>query len=80
MSCEDVPTYTLPGPYVPPPVKGDDGRRLLWEPGPMEAQCYEPSFSPDGLKVVVSYRYGFFARAAELAILDLRRRLSGRRA
>ena len=71
VSCEDVPTSTLPGPYVPPPVKGDDGRRLLWEPGPMEAQCYEPSFSPDGTKVVVSYRFGIFARAADLAILDL---------
>ena len=37
VSCEDVPTYTLPGPYVPPPVKGIDGRRLVWEPGPNEA-------------------------------------------
>jgi dipeptidyl aminopeptidase/acylaminoacyl peptidase len=72
VSCEDVPTSTLPGPYVPPPVKGDDGRRLAWEPGPGERQCYEPSFSPDGMKVVVSYRFGIFARAAELAILDLR--------
>jgi len=71
LSCEDVPTSTLPGPYVPPPVKGDDGRRLAWEPGPGERQCYSPSLSPDGMKVVVSYRYGFFARAAELAILDL---------
>ena len=71
LSCEDVPTSTLPGPYVPPPVKGDDGRRLAWEPGPNEAQCYEPSFSPDGMKVVVSYRYGIFARPADLAILDL---------
>jgi len=71
LSCEDVPTSTLPGPYVPPPVKGIDGRRLLWEPGATEAQCYEPSFSPDGMKVVVSYRYGIFARAADLAILDL---------
>jgi len=72
LSCEDVPTSTLPGPYVPPPVKGDDGRRLAWEPGPGERQCYEPSFSPDGTKVVVSYRYGYLARPAELAILDLR--------
>jgi Tol biopolymer transport system component len=71
VSCEDVPTSMLPGPYVPPPVKGDDGRRLLWEPGPGERQCYNPSFSPDGTKVVVSYRFGFFARAADLAILDL---------
>ncbi len=71
VGCEDVPTSTLPGPYVPPPVKGDDGRRLLWEPGPMEAQCFESSFSPDGTKVVVSYRFGIFARAADLAILDL---------
>jgi len=71
VSCEDVPTSTLPGPYVPPPVKGDDGRRLLWEPRGVEPQCYEPSFSPDGTKVVVSYRFGIFARAADLAILDL---------
>ena len=72
VGCEDVPTSTLPGPYVPPPVKGEDGRRLLWEPaGPTDPQCFEPSFSPDGTKVVVSYRYGFFARAADLAILDL---------
>jgi dipeptidyl aminopeptidase/acylaminoacyl peptidase len=72
VSCEDVPTSTLPGPYVPPPVKGEDGRRLLWEPaGPADPQCYEPSFSPDGTKVVVSYRFGIFARAADLAILDL---------
>ncbi|UCH78032.1 MAG: PD40 domain-containing protein [Candidatus Coatesbacteria bacterium] len=72
VSCEDVPTSTLPGPYVPPPVKGDDGRRLLWEPKPGEKQCFEPSFSPDGMKVVVSYRYGIFAPAADLAILDLK--------
>jgi len=71
VSCEDVPTSTLPGPYVPPPVKGDDGRRLLWEPRGVEPQCFEPSFSPDGTKVVVSYRFGFFARAADLAVLDL---------
>jgi Tol biopolymer transport system component len=72
VSCEDVPTYTLPGPYVPPPVKGDDGRRLLWEPkDEYEKKCYEPSFSPDGTKVVVSYRYGIFNRDADLAILDL---------
>ncbi len=71
--CEDVPTYTLPGPYVPPPVKGDDGRRLLWEPkDEYEKQCYEPSFSPDGTKVVVSYRNGIFGRDADLAILDLK--------
>ena len=72
VSCEDVPTSTLPGPYVPPPVKGDDGRRLLWEPAvPTDPQCYEPSFSPDGTKVVVSYRMGLFGPAADLAILDL---------
>jgi dipeptidyl aminopeptidase/acylaminoacyl peptidase len=72
VSCEDVPTYTLPGPYVPPPVKGDDGRRLLWEPkDEYEKQCYEPSFSPDGTKVVVSYRNGIFGRDADLAVLDL---------
>jgi hypothetical protein len=71
VSCEDVPTSTLPGPYVPPPVKGDDGRRLVWEPGPGERQCYSPSLSRDGIKAVVSYRYGFFARAADLAILDI---------
>jgi WD40 repeat protein len=72
VSCEDVPTYTLPGPYVPPPVKGDDGRRLLWEPkDEYEKQCFEPSFSPDGTKVVVSYRNGIFGRDADLAILDL---------
>ncbi|HUV87378.1 MAG TPA: hypothetical protein VMX79_09720, partial [bacterium] len=71
VSCEDEPASTLPGPYVPPPVKGDDGRRLLWEPRGVEPQCYEPSFSPDGTKVVVSYRFGIFARAADLAILDL---------
>jgi Tol biopolymer transport system component len=72
VSCEDVPDSTLPGPYVPPPVKGDDGRRLLWEPrDEYEKQCYEPSFSPDGTKVVVSYRDGIFGRDADLAILDL---------
>jgi Tol biopolymer transport system component len=71
LSCGDVPTSTLPGPYVPPPVKGDDGRRLIWEPEPGEAQCYEPCFSPDGTKVVASYRYGREARAADLAVLDL---------
>jgi Tol biopolymer transport system component len=71
VGCEDVTTSTLPGPYVPVPVKGYDGRRLIWEPGPGEAQCYEPSFSPDGTKVVVSYRYGPLARAADLAVLDL---------
>jgi Tol biopolymer transport system component len=71
VSCEDVPTYTLPGPYVPPPVKGDDGRRLLWEPKPGEKQCFEPSFSPDGTKVVVSYRNGIFGRDADLSILDI---------
>jgi len=72
VGCEE-PLTTAPGrPYVPPPVKGDDGRRLLWEPaGPVDPQCYEPSFSPDGTKVVVSYRHGIFARAADLAILDL---------
>jgi Tol biopolymer transport system component len=72
VGCEDVPTYTLPGPYVPLPVKGDDGRRLLWEPkDEYEKQCFEPSFSPDGTKVVVSYRYGIFAPEADLAVLDL---------
>ncbi len=72
VSCEDIPTTTLPGPYVPPPVKGDDGRRLLWEPkDEYEKQCYEPSFSPDGTKVVVSYRGGIFGRDADLAILDI---------
>jgi dipeptidyl aminopeptidase/acylaminoacyl peptidase len=72
VGCEDVPTPTLPGPYVPPPVKGDDGRRLLWEPkDEYEKQCFEPSFSPDGTKVVVSYRDGIFGRDADLAILDL---------
>jgi Tol biopolymer transport system component len=71
VSCEDVPTSTLPGPYVPPPVKGEDGRKLIWEPEPGEAQCYETSFSPDGTKVVVSYRYGRLARPADLAVLDL---------
>jgi Tol biopolymer transport system component len=72
VGCEDAPTSTLPGPYVPPPVKGDDGRRLLWEPkDEYEKQCFEPSFSPDGTKVVVSYRDGIFGRDADLAILDL---------
>jgi len=71
VSCEDVPTSTLPGPYVPPPVKGDDGRRLLWEPKRGERQCYRPDFSPYGSKLVVSYRFGSQARAADLAILDL---------
>lgn len=71
VSCEDVPTSTLPGPYVPPPVKGYDGRRLIWEPKQGEAQCYDPCFSPDGKKVVVSYRYGYLKREADLAVLDL---------
>lgn len=71
VSCGEIPTSTLPGPYVPPPVKGDDGRRLLWEPKPGEKQCYEPSFSPDGTKVVVSYRSGIFGRDGDLAILDI---------
>jgi hypothetical protein len=71
LACEDVSSYTLPGPYVPVPVKGYDGRRLIWEPKPGEKQCYEPSFSPDGTKVAVSYRRGIFDPAADLAIYDL---------
>jgi hypothetical protein len=71
VSCEDVPTSTLPGPYVPPPVKGEDGRRLIWEPEPGEAQCYDPCFSADGKSVVVSYRYGYLNREADLAVLNL---------
>jgi len=69
--CEDAATE-ISGPYVPPQVKGDDGRRLIWEPEPnAPKQPYEPDFSPDGMKVVVSYRNGIFGRDADVAILDL---------
>ncbi len=70
--CEDVATE-VSGPYVPPQVKGDDGRRLVWKPkDEYEKQCYEPDFSPDGTKVVASYRDGVFGVDGDLAILDLK--------
>jgi|GEM_PF-1966262 len=73
--CEEAATE-VSGPYVPPQVKGDDGRRLIWKPkgtreNPEEKQCYEPDFSPDGTKVVASYRNGVFGLDADVAILDL---------
>lgn len=69
--CEDAATE-VSGPYVPPQVRGDDGRRLVWEPGAEDPkQPYEPDFSPDGTKVVVSYRNGIWGRDADIAILDL---------
>ncbi len=73
--CEEAPAETE-GPYVPPQVKGHDGRRLIWKPkgtreNPEEKQCYEPDFSPDGTQVVASYRDGVFGRDADVAILDL---------
>jgi Tol biopolymer transport system component len=76
VNCEEAPAETE-GPYVPPQVRGDDGRRLLWKPkgtreNPEEKQCYEPDFSPDGTKVVASYRDGIFGRDADIAILDLK--------
>ncbi len=75
VNCEEAPAETE-GPYVPPQVKGHDGRRLIWKPkgtreNPEEKQCYEPDFSPDGTKVVASYRNGVFGRDADVAILDL---------
>ncbi len=70
VQCQDI-TVNDAGPYIPPQIRGDDGRRLLWKPKPGEKQCYEPDFSPDGTKVVVSYRDGPFGRDADLAILDL---------
>jgi dipeptidyl aminopeptidase/acylaminoacyl peptidase len=74
VNCDEAPN-TTDGLYIPPPVKGDDGRRLLWKPkgtreNPEEKQCYEPDFSPDASKVVVSYRDGRWGRDADLAILD----------
>lgn len=69
-SCEELATGA-DGLYVPPPVYGYDGRRLLWAPKPGEKQCYEPWFSPDGKKVCASYRSGEFARDGELAIVDV---------
>jgi dipeptidyl aminopeptidase/acylaminoacyl peptidase len=71
VGCEDISTDSSPGPEIPRPVKGYDGRRLIWEPAPGEKQCYEPSFSPDGTKVVVSYRFGIQDPAGDLAIYDL---------
>jgi WD40 repeat protein len=71
LSCGDVPTTAASGPAIPRPVKGNDGRRLLWEPKPGEWQLYEPSFSPDGTKIVASYRPGIFGPVADLAVLDL---------
>jgi dipeptidyl aminopeptidase/acylaminoacyl peptidase len=73
--CAEIYTDSA-GPYIPPPVQGDDGRRLLWKPkgtyeNPEEYQCYEPDFSPDGRKVVASYRNGEFGRDGRVAILDL---------
>jgi Tol biopolymer transport system component len=78
VGCEEPPAE-VSGPYVPPQVKGHDGRRLIWKPkgtreNPEEKQCYEPDFSPDGTKVVVSYRDGEFGRDADVAILDLKTR------
>ena len=74
VACEEPPTSVPEQPYVPPAVKGYDGRRLLWEPKPGEKQCYEPCFSPDGTKVVVSYRDGVFGLNADLAVYDLVKR------
>jgi WD40 repeat protein len=76
--CEEPPAE-VSGPYVPPQVKGDDGRRLIWKPkgtreNPEEKQCYEPDFSPDGTKVVASYRDGVFGVDGDLAVLDLKTR------
>jgi WD40 repeat protein len=76
LQCEEPPAE-VSGPYVPPQVKGDDGRRLIWKPkgtreNPQEKQCYEPDFSPDGTKVVASYRDGIWGRDADVAILDLK--------
>lgn len=73
--CEETPTE-VSGPYVPPAVKGEDGRRLLWKPrgsyeNPEEYQCYEPDFSREGNKAVVSYRNGQWGRDGRIAILDL---------
>jgi Tol biopolymer transport system component len=71
VNCEEPPTE-IEGPYVPPQVKGYDGRRLIWKPADeYEKQCYEPDFSPDGTKVVASYRDGIWGRDADVAILDL---------
>ena len=71
VGCEEPVVTAAERPYVPPSVKGDDGRRLIWEPKQGEKQCYEPCFSPDGTKVVVSYRSGRFGVDADLAIYDL---------
>ena len=75
VNCEEAPAETE-GPYVPPQVKGHDGRRLIWKPkgtreNPEEKQCYDPDFSPDGTKVVASYRNGIFGVDGDLAILNL---------
>jgi Tol biopolymer transport system component len=71
VGCEEPFTSASGRPYVPPPVKGKDGRRLIWEPQAGGKQCYEPCFSPDGTKVAVSYRSGRFGVDADLAIYDL---------
>jgi len=70
LSCEGYPGDDSPF-YIPPPVKGDDGRRVFWMPKPGEKQPYEPSFSPDGKEIAVSYRDGPFGRDANLATIDL---------
>jgi dipeptidyl aminopeptidase/acylaminoacyl peptidase len=71
VDCEDVSTASSPGPEIPRPVKGYDGRRLIWEPKPGGWQLYEPCFSPDGRKIVASYRPGKDAPIGDLALLDL---------
>jgi len=71
VQCAEVPTAAV-GPYIPAEVKGDDGRRILWEPKPGEKQkCSEADFSPDGTKVVVRYWDGESTGGADLAILDV---------
>jgi hypothetical protein len=75
VNCDEAPN-TTDGLYIPPAVRGDDGRRLIWKPkgtreNPEEKQCYEPDFSPDGTKAAVSYRDGRWGLDADLAILDL---------
>jgi Tol biopolymer transport system component len=71
VGCGDPVILPLEGPYVPPAIKGDDGRRLIWEPEVGGKECYEPVFSPDGKKIAVSYRYGKFAPDADLAVYDI---------